>query len=122
MDKLPTQYILLLEDINAIKSTKSHKNSNTRSRISSSVTLLGLLNAINSAGSVEGRALIMTTNYVDRLDPAVIQPGRVDKMIEFGLASREMLLGLFHYIYLPLSSKDERVGDKYEGVVNNQDA
>ncbi|EJP60764.1 mitochondrial chaperone bcs1 [Beauveria bassiana ARSEF 2860] len=43
-------------------------------------------------------------------------------MVEFGLASREMLLGLFRYVYLPLSSKTERVGDKNEGVVNNQDA
>ncbi|TQW01661.1 mitochondrial chaperone BCS1 [Cordyceps javanica] len=120
--KLPTRCILLLEDIDAIESAKSRENSDAGSRTSSSVTLSGLLNAIDGAGSVEGRALIMTTNHVDRLDPAVIRPGRVDKMVEFGLASREMLLRLFRYVYLPLSSKNERVGDKYEGVVNNQDA
>ena len=28
--------------------------------------------------STEGRILFMTTNYVDRLDPALIRPGRVD--------------------------------------------
>ncbi|OAA33887.1 cell division protease ftsH [Beauveria brongniartii RCEF 3172] len=122
MRKLPTRCILLLEDIDAIESAKSRENSDAESSTSSSVTLSGLLNAIDGAGSVEGRALIMTTNHVDRLDPAVIRPGRVDKMVEFGLASREMLLGLFRYVYLPSSSKTERVGDKNEGVVNNQDA
>ncbi|KAM0668857.1 hypothetical protein ACQRIU_002419 [Beauveria bassiana] len=122
MSKLPTRCILLLEDIDAIESAKSRENSDAGSSTSSSVTLSGLLNAIDGAGSVEGRALIMTTNHVDRLDPAVIRPGRVDKMVEFGLASREMLLGLFRYVYLPLSSKTERVVDKNEGVVNNQNA
>ncbi|OAA47529.1 bcs1 [Cordyceps fumosorosea ARSEF 2679] len=90
------------------------------SSTSSSVTLSALLNAIDGVGSVEGRILIMTTNHANRLDPAVTRPGRVDKKVEFGLASREMLLELFRYVYLPLSSKTERVGDKDEGVVNNQ--
>ncbi|PQK10250.1 hypothetical protein BB8028_0002g05740 [Beauveria bassiana] len=122
MRRLPTRCILLLEDIDAIESAKSRENSDAGSSTSSSVTLSGLLNAIDGAGSVEGRALIMTTNHVDRLDPAVIRPGRVDKMVEFGLASREMLLGLFRYVYLPLSSKTKSVGDKSEGAVNTQDA
>ncbi|EJP61099.1 mitochondrial chaperone BCS1 [Beauveria bassiana ARSEF 2860] len=122
MSKLPTRCILLLEDIDAIESAMSRENINAGSSTSSSVTLSGLLNAIDGVGSVEGRVLIMTTNHVNRIDPAVIRPGRVDKMVEFGLASREMLLELFRYIYIPLSSKAERAGDTDEGVVKSQDA
>ena len=121
LSKLPARCILLLEDIDAIESAKSRENSDAGSSTSSSVTLSGLLNAIDGAGSVEGRVLIMTTNYVDRLDPAVIRPRRVDKMVEFGLASREMLLELFRYIYTPLSSKTERAEDADEGAVKSQD-
>lgn len=30
----------------------------------------------------------MTTNYKERLDPALLRPGRVDEMYQIGLASR----------------------------------
>ncbi|PQK15643.1 hypothetical protein BB8028_0005g11550 [Beauveria bassiana] len=121
MSKLPTRCILLLEDIDAIESAKSRENSDAGSSTGSSVTLSGLLNAIDGAGSVEGRVLIMTTNHVNRPDPAVIRPGRVDKMVEFGLASREMLLELFRYIFMPLPNGTERAGDKAKGAAENQD-
>ena len=42
------------------------------------LTLSGLLNAIDGVTSSEGRIVFMTTNYVDKLDPALIRPGRVD--------------------------------------------
>ncbi len=44
----------------------------------SRLTLSGLLNAIDGVTSTEGRILFMTTNYEERLDPALIRPGRVD--------------------------------------------
>jgi chaperone BCS1 len=37
------------------------------------VTLSGLLNALDGVGSQEGRLLIMTTNYIERLDDALIR-------------------------------------------------
>ena len=39
------------------------------------LTFSGLLNAIDGVTSTEGRILFMTTNHVDRLDPALIRPG-----------------------------------------------
>ncbi|KAM3526953.1 hypothetical protein MY4038_006569 [Beauveria bassiana] len=70
MSKLPTRCILLLEGIDAIESAKSRENiDGAGSSTGSSVTLSGLLNAIDGVGSVEGRVLIMTTNHADRLNP-----------------------------------------------------
>ncbi|XP_030553561.2 AAA-ATPase ASD, mitochondrial-like isoform X1 [Rhodamnia argentea] len=50
----------------------------------SKVTLSGLLNFIDGIWSACGgeRIIIFTTNYVDKLDPALIRRGRMDKHIE----------------------------------------
>ncbi|CAK9146331.1 unnamed protein product [Ilex paraguariensis] len=51
---------------------------------SSKVTLSGLLNFIDGLWSACGgeRLIIFTTNYVEKLDPALIRRGRMDKHIE----------------------------------------
>ncbi|XP_019154448.1 PREDICTED: AAA-ATPase At3g28510-like [Ipomoea nil] len=58
---------------------------------SSRVTLSGLLNFIDglwSACSGE-RIIVFTTNYVDKLDPALTRRGRMDKHIELSYCSFE---------------------------------
>uniref|UniRef100_A0A915N5I3 BCS1 N-terminal domain-containing protein n=1 Tax=Meloidogyne javanica TaxID=6303 RepID=A0A915N5I3_MELJA len=51
----------------------------------SRVTMSGLLNAVDGVASAEGgRVLFMTTNHVERLDAALIRPGRVDVSQHFG--------------------------------------
>jgi chaperone BCS1 len=42
------------------------------------VTFSGFLNALDGVASGEERIIFMTTNHVERLDPALIRPGRVD--------------------------------------------
>lgn len=51
---------------------------------SSKVTLSGLLNFIDGLWSACGgeRLIVFTTNYVEKLDPALIRRGRMDKHIE----------------------------------------
>ncbi|XVE83861.1 hypothetical protein DITRI_Ditri16bG0122000 [Diplodiscus trichospermus] len=50
----------------------------------SKVTLSGLLNSIDGLWSACGgeRIFVFTTNYVEKLDPALIRRGRMDKHIE----------------------------------------
>lgn len=72
--------------------------------------LSGLLNTLDGVASEEGQVLIMTTNYIDRINRAIIRPGHVDKMIEFGFANRQTLLGLFQFIYTPLPDKVKETG------------
>lgn len=62
---------------------------------SSAISLSGLLNAIDSVSSHEGRILIMTTIMPQELDRALIRPGRVDLHIRFELPSREELKNFF---------------------------
>ncbi|CAL4996254.1 unnamed protein product [Urochloa decumbens] len=51
---------------------------------STKLTLSGLLNFIDGLWSACGgeRIIVFTTNHKDRLDPALIRPGRMDKHIE----------------------------------------
>ncbi|OAK96026.1 P-loop containing nucleoside triphosphate hydrolase protein [Phaeosphaeriaceae sp. SRC1lsM3a] len=62
------------------------------------VTLSGLLNAIDGNSSAEGRLLVMTSNNPDALDDALTRPGRIDKRVYFGTmnkaASRSMYMRL----------------------------
>lgn len=58
---------------------------------SSNVTLSGLLNFIDGIWSASGgeRLVIFTTNYVEKLDQALIRRGRMDKHIELSYCDFE---------------------------------
>jgi chaperone BCS1 len=43
------------------------------SAMSKGVTFTGLLNALDGVAATEGRVMFMTTNYLERLDPALIR-------------------------------------------------
>jgi chaperone BCS1 len=63
------------------------------------VTLSGLLNVIDGVAASEGRILVMTTNHADKLDPALLRPGRVDMTINFGYTSEADIKEMFISIY-----------------------
>ena len=64
--------------------SKKKKEAKEEGKRASKVTLSGLLNFIDGIWSACGgeRIIVFTTNYVDRLDPALIRRGRMDKHIE----------------------------------------
>jgi chaperone BCS1 len=45
--------------------------------------------------SQEGQVLFMTTNHKERLDPALLRPGRADVHVRLDLASEKQIRGLF---------------------------
>ena len=133
--ELPSRCVVLLEDIDTAglthtrddqepekvavksKSSKSGKSEvalvakeESRGRIS----LSALLNVLDGVASQEGRVLIMTTNHVDKLDEALIRPGRVDMKIEFRLADRAMMAALFRSIYTKVEGDDAKLPPKKE--------
>ena len=64
-----------------------------------SISLSGLLNAIDGVSSSEGRILIMTTNHPKALDKALIRPGRVDMHVAFELPTRVEMKELYLSMY-----------------------
>jgi chaperone BCS1 len=75
------------EEEDPIKKDKKSKEENKISK----VTLSGLLNFIDGLWSACGgeRIIVFTTNYVEKLDPALIRRGRMDKHIEMSYCSYE---------------------------------
>ncbi|KAI8924027.1 BCS1 N terminal-domain-containing protein [Entophlyctis helioformis] len=52
------------------------------------ISLSGLLNALDGLSASVGRVLIMTTNQIEKLDDALIRPGRIDMRVCFDFAAR----------------------------------
>ncbi|KAH9204471.1 hypothetical protein DL95DRAFT_398457, partial [Leptodontidium sp. 2 PMI_412] len=63
-------------------------------------SLSALLNVLDGVGSQEGRVLIMTTNHTDRLDAALIRPGRVDMKLELGYTNQDINARLFCALFM----------------------
>ncbi len=93
IDSLPAAALLLVEDIDcAFKDWRS-------TAAASGVTLSGLLNALDGVSSRDGRVLFLTTNHPERLDPALLRPGRVDRKIELGFAAPDQARRLYLWFY-----------------------
>lgn len=69
------------------------------SRYQSGVTFSGLLNALDGVASSEERIIFMTTNHIERLDDALIRPGRVDLKEYIGDATPQQAKRLFVRFY-----------------------
>ncbi|KAK9770198.1 putative P-loop containing nucleoside triphosphate hydrolase protein [Seiridium cardinale] len=109
---LPPQCIVLLEDIDAVgmkrkrepedddgddKELRKHMAHLRNGR----VTLSGLLNVLDGVTSQEGRIVLMTSNIADKLDEALVRPGRIDKMIFMGNIHGEAAEEMFLRMYAP---------------------
>ena len=94
------------------KAIKSVRGENKEKGKNQGISLSGLLNAIDGVASHEGRVLVMTTNHVEKLDPALIRPGRVDMKVEFSLASQNQVRQLFVRMYSPDSEDSSQFLDK----------
>ncbi|XP_052269172.1 mitochondrial chaperone BCS1-like isoform X2 [Dreissena polymorpha] len=96
----PEQSIILLEDVDsAFVSREISSENSVAYQGMSRLTLSGLLNALDGVASAEARIIFMTTNYVDRLDPALIRPGRIDVKEKIDYATDYQLQQMFTRFY-----------------------
>ncbi|XP_041120256.1 mitochondrial chaperone BCS1 [Polyodon spathula] len=96
----PEQSIILLEDVDAAFVSRELATENPAAyQGMGRLTFSGLLNALDGVASTEARIVFMTTNYIDRLDPALIRPGRVDLKQYVGYCSHWQLTQMFQRFY-----------------------
>src|SRR5690606_31944655 len=100
MNEVPPRSIILLEDADcAIASGSREKNKegsmmNLNQPENSKLSLSGLLNAIDGVASPDGTIIFITTNHIDKIDPALLRPGRIDKIIHYTFATRDQIFEL----------------------------
>lgn len=63
------------------------------------VTLSGLLNVLDGLLAPSGVMYFMTTNHIEKLDPALIRPGRIDIIKHIGIADASQKISLFKQFF-----------------------
>ena len=84
LQNIPSRTMVAIEDIDSLGSTQK-RSSGAESKIDDlmlGVTLTGILNALDGIMPLDDCIIFMTTNYIDRIDEAILRPGRVDHKIE----------------------------------------
>jgi len=99
MSEIPPRSIVLIEDVDA--AFVQREASSEEGAKKATVSFSALLNAIDGVGASEGRLLCITTNHIDRLDKALIRPGRVDKRFAFDNATKGQAKDIFLRWYMP---------------------
>lgn len=95
---IPRRTLVLLEDADAAFGNRRTQTDDDGYR-GANVTFSGLLNALDGVASAEERIVFLTTNYVDRLDSALIRPGRVDMAVRLGEATRWQMAQMWNRFY-----------------------
>jgi AAA+ superfamily predicted ATPase len=93
--------IIIVEDIDAsvLKRRTDAESKNERQlsadgdmpyrRYDEKISLSDVLNTMDGVSNLENVIYIFTTNHIEHLDPALIRPGRIDKLIKVDLPGRD---------------------------------
>ena len=85
--------IVFIDEIDAIGTKRYDSNSGGEREIQR--TMLELLNQLDGFDSRGDVKVIMATNRIETLDPALIRPGRIDRKIEFPLPDEKTKRRIF---------------------------
>jgi len=106
LQETPDNSIIVLEDIDALFNDRNSMNK------SCPLTFTGLLNGLDGIGNALGQLFVLSTNHLERLDPALIRSGRVDRKFEFSYCTDEALQLMFKRFY-----PDTKVAEDFAAAV-----
>lgn len=85
--------IVFIDEIDAIGRRRRDTSSSGGQEIQR--TMLELLNQLDGFDKKAEVKVIMATNLISSLDPALIRPGRIDRKIEFSMPTSEIKISIF---------------------------
>jgi mitochondrial chaperone BCS1 len=118
VNQVPRNSVLLFEDIDCMRGSQARVQADPDSVQNGSVvtkgnastqngiTLSGLLNVLDGFHAPTGVLFVMTTNHVEKLDQALLRPGRIDYKLYLGRASDSQKAELYRRFF-PESSEME---------------
>ncbi|KAJ2999798.1 hypothetical protein HDV02_001821 [Globomyces sp. JEL0801] len=96
---------------------KKKDSSKYKDTTSGGLSLSALLNCMDGYTLNEGVMIIMTSNHPERLDPAVIRPGRIDLHLELGYSTHYQIQNMYSLV------KNKRANDTVKtDETDNDDA
>jgi chaperone BCS1 len=107
LQRTPPRSLILIEDIDAFFKARDKQDARIE------VSFSGLLNALDGVAAQEGRIVVLTTNHRERLDPALIRPGRIDVEVELGNASAGQIQGLLLRFHPEAGERAARLARDY---------
>lgn len=84
--------ILLFEDIDSTFDGRKSLNK-------TGVTFSGFLNALDGIVEMDGVLVIITTNHIEKMDPALLRAGRMDLKVEIGYSSEKEISNYLSSFY-----------------------
>nr|BAN42316.1 26S protease regulatory subunit, putative [Entamoeba invadens] len=84
--------IIFMDEIDSIGSTRVEGNNGGDSEVQR--TMLELVNQLDGFEPTKNIKVLMATNRIDILDPALLRPGRIDRKIEFPNPKEEARLDI----------------------------
>ena len=103
---VPPRTVVVLEDADAAFGNR-RMQADEDGYHGANVTFSGLLNALDGVASAEERIVFLTTNHVERLDAALVRPGRVDMTVRLGEATRWQIDRLWDRFFAGSDSNGE---------------
>jgi len=103
--------IVFIDEIDAVGTKRYDSNSGGEREIQR--TMLELLNQLDGFDSRGDVKVIMATNRIDSLDPALIRPGRIDRKIEFPLPDEKTKRRIFNIHTSKMTLSDDVKLDEY---------
>jgi ATP-dependent 26S proteasome regulatory subunit len=95
------QRIYVIEDIDCLTDVVLDREENKKKTENSgeAITLAFLLNLLDGVLETPGRILIITSNFPEKLDKALIRPGRIDVNIGFTFANKDLIVEMINNFY-----------------------
>lgn len=94
INEVTPRSVLLLEDVDIFHAARDRDDDQ-----GASVTMAGLLNALDGVATPHGLITFMTTNDVSVIDPALLRPGRVDLTECVAMPTQEQIVRLWWQFY-----------------------
>jgi chaperone BCS1 len=116
VNEVPQNSVLLFEDIDCMQSSQSRveskgeptKDLKQNTAALSGITLSGLLNVLDGFLAPSGVLFVMTTNHAEKLDQALLRPGRIDYKLYLGSASDHQKLELYRRFFPESPEREAR--------------
>lgn len=115
IDDLSKNSVLLIEDVDTASVVAKRTEKAQESTSSIDVTLSEILNSLDGVSTPENYVVIMTTNHIDKIDPALIRPGRIDRKVPMEELSENVAIRMVEAFFeKPAGSIDALKVGEYE--------